>query len=103
MTTTRNREGYIHSNAYGDAWVCQCGNDVMGDGFFPCDPDTANTIEPVTDGPWDGKSVVCMSCRRVMDQSTLRPMIQPLDEDTTHLVDVVRGPRTDVDPSKDEM
>lgn len=97
----------IVSNIYGDSWDCICGNDVMGDGFFPCDPDTANVIQPTIEGNWDGKSVVCMSCRRVMDQTTRRPNPGPVPEghhsEMTHIVDVVRGPRDDVDSDLDEF
>lgn len=92
----------IPSNRFNDWWECACGNTAMRDGFHPADPDTANAVEPTPHG-WDGRSVVCLTCRRVMDQATLRPMDPaPADPDAlTHLVDVIRGPRTDVDPSAD--
>lgn len=62
----------ITSDAFNEGWECRCGNDIMAAGFAPCDPATGAEVEPTIDGPWDGKSVGCGQCGRVMDQTTNR-------------------------------
>lgn len=60
----------ITSDAFNEGWVCACGNDIMGAGFAPCDPATGAEVEPTIDGPWDGKSIGCGECGRIMDATT---------------------------------
>ena len=52
-----------------DDWTCACGNTSMAEGFFPSLAD-GTEVEPLIDGPWDGKTVLCTSCGRLMDQTT---------------------------------
>jgi len=67
MTVTATHD-YIDAPAQDD-WSCICGNFVGGSGFYPCLAD-GTYVEPLADGPWDGKLVRCDQCGRIMDQST---------------------------------
>ena len=48
----------------GEFLVCDCGNDVMSDGFDPVDPHTGAAVEP-TPLEWDGVSWQCGKCKVV--------------------------------------
>jgi hypothetical protein len=85
----------IVSNMHGDAPRCVCGNDVMDEGFYPADPRTREYVEATVDGPWDGKTIMCGYCGRLIDQ-TLRPNPAATDEWDSHLMTVVRGPAGDL-------
>lgn len=87
---------YLPSNESGDAWQCICGNDVMTGGFYPSDPNVPYEVEPVIGGTWDEKHILCATCGRIMDQSTLTPNPESTDEWDTHTVKVVHGPNPDI-------
>ena len=46
----------------GEFLVCDCGNDVMSDGFDPVDARTGKAVEP-TPLDWDGVSWQCAKCK----------------------------------------
>lgn len=48
-----------------DDVACPCGNDVMGEGFWPAGP--ASLVAPDKDGPWDGRTIACLDCGRLID------------------------------------
>jgi hypothetical protein len=81
----------IVSDVHNEAWRCICGNDTMGAGFYPADPNTGAMVDPGIDS-WDGKTDACGQCGRLMDQDTHRPNPNATDEWDSHLVTVVRGP-----------
>ena len=80
----------IVSTADNEAWRCICGNDTMASGFYSADRDTGAYVEP--DPAWDGKTMRCGQCGRLIDQDTLAPNPNATDEWDSHLVTVVRGP-----------
>lgn len=82
---------YIAINSHGDSPRCACGNDVMADGFYPCDPATGAEVEPSTLGGWDAKSIVCAACGRIMDGSDVQPDPDSRDEFYTHRIRVTGG------------
>jgi hypothetical protein len=49
---------------------CRCNNTPDMDGFTACLAD-GTPVEPLADGPWDGKLLVCLRCGRVINQETL--------------------------------
>lgn len=51
-----------------DGWLCTCGNTADSDGFYPSVHGVV--VEPVKDGPWDGREYLCERCGRIFDQST---------------------------------
>jgi hypothetical protein len=83
----------IVSNEHGDAPRCICGNDTMDTGFTPADPATGQEVEPYIDGPWNGSTIKCMSCSRLINQ-TLIPNPDTTSEWDTHLMKVIAGPRS---------
>ena len=49
--------------------ICLCGNYPAGDGFYPCLAD-GTEVEPVSEGPWEGRLYCCAQCGRIIDQDT---------------------------------
>lgn len=62
----------IESDAFNEGWTCPppCRNTIDTSGFYPCDAAGAE-VEP-TAAEWDGKSLVCAECGRIMDATTNR-------------------------------
>jgi hypothetical protein len=54
----------IRRDATGEFLVCDCGNDVMSDGFYPVEPHSGLLVEP-TPLEWDGVSWQCGKCKVV--------------------------------------
>lgn len=54
----------------GDWLHCLCGNTPDMGGFDSCLTD-GTPVEPLADGPWEGRLYVCMNCGRIVDQYTL--------------------------------
>lgn len=79
----------IVSNEYGDAPRCICGNDVIDAGFAPADLTTGEEVGL----SWDGSTIKCMNCGRLIDQ-TLIPNPDTASEWDTHLMAVIAGPRS---------
>ena len=63
------KEFITHESGSDDAWVCVCGNQPDGDGFFPCDAQ-GNEIEPTVGSGWTNL-YVCAQCGRIIEQDTL--------------------------------
>jgi hypothetical protein len=52
-------------------WLhCLCGNTPDMGGFDSCLTD-GTPVEPLADGPWEGRLYVCLNCGRIVDQYTL--------------------------------
>ena len=64
--TCPEKPGTITADA-GGLLECSCGNDVMGDGFYPADPSTGAEVEPEP-GTWNGRRYRCGSCGANYDQ-----------------------------------
>lgn len=62
---------------------CICGNEPFRDGFDTCDPKTGEYVEPNLCGPWDQKSIKCVRCGRIIDQSTLLVVANPHEDEGT--------------------
>lgn len=79
------REHGTQEGGYADALRCPCGNATHLDGFATCLPD-GTSVEPTADGPWDGHSVVCCACGRILrseDGRTVAPVIGRATEAAT--------------------
>ncbi len=59
MKIARNVYGFFH---------CACDNDVMKDGFYPCD-EWGEEVIP-TSKEWDGRWA-CVRCGRIIKEATL--------------------------------
>lgn len=46
-----------------DEFTCTCGNDCMGEGFFPCNKQ-GDVMEPLKGSDWDSR-YVCLRCGRI--------------------------------------
>ncbi len=46
-----------------DEFACACGNDCMGEGFFPCNKQ-GDVMEPLEESDWDSR-YVCVRCGRI--------------------------------------
>jgi hypothetical protein len=77
----------IVSNVHSDAWICICGNDTMFAGFVSADH-TGREVEP-TAAAWDGTTMRCNDCGRLLDASTHRPNPEMTSEFDSHLIDVI--------------
>ena len=63
------KEFITHESGNEEAWICICGNQPPGDGFFPCD-ETGNEVEPIVGSDWENL-YVCARCGRIIDMNTL--------------------------------
>jgi hypothetical protein len=58
-------------NADDDWWICVCGNEPDGSGFWPCDAN-GNGVSIDIDGSWDGHSHVCVECGRIFTTPSMQ-------------------------------
>ena len=64
---------FVFSNEYNDDWTCLCGNEAAWDGYYnAAGPHDPRNVEDDDSFEWDGKSVVCDRCGRIMDATTHR-------------------------------
>jgi hypothetical protein len=62
------KEVISHEAGNDEAWICVCGNQGDGHGFFPCNTD-GNEVEP-TATKWTNL-YACGRCGRIIKQGTL--------------------------------
>ena len=61
---TYTKVNEISTEAFSDEeFLCACGNDCMGEGFFPCN-EHGDVMEPLAESDWDSR-YVCLSCGRI--------------------------------------
>jgi hypothetical protein len=63
------KEFITHQAGSDEAWICICGNEPTGQGFFTCDAQ-GNEIEPNIGSGWTDL-YVCAKCGRIVKQGTL--------------------------------